>query len=69
MSTTIHDREELRARDAHTRLGFSDDQLRGWFEAAGLAPVQIETLEGGALTVKLWLGRKTGDAIRQVKAA
>lgn len=64
-----HDREELRARDAHTRLGFSDDQLKGWFEAAGLAPVQIETLEGGALTVKLWLGRKTGDILRQVKAA
>lgn len=64
-----HDREELRAQDAHTRLGFSDDQLKGWFEAAGLAPVQIETLEGGELTVKLWLGRKTGDVMRQVKAA
>ncbi|OYX37742.1 MULTISPECIES: ArsR/SmtB family transcription factor [unclassified Sphingomonas] len=64
-----HDREELRARDAHTRLGFSDDQVTGWLEAAGLAPARIETLEGGELTVKLWLARKTGDAIRQVKAA
>lgn len=64
-----HDREELRARDAHTRLGFSDDQVTGWFEAAGLAPARIETLEGGELTVKLWLARKTGDAIKQVKAA
>ena len=64
-----HDREELRARDAHTRLGFSDDQVTGWFEAAGLAPARIETLEGGELTVKLWLGRKTGDAMKQVKAA
>jgi ArsR family transcriptional regulator len=64
-----HDREELRARDAHTRLGFSDEQVTGWFEAAGLALSQVETLEGGELTVKLWLGRKIGDAQKQVKAA
>ncbi|OYY89981.1 MAG: ArsR family transcriptional regulator [Sphingomonas sp. 28-66-16] len=68
-----HDREELRARDAHTRLGFSDEQVIGWFEAAGLAPARIETLEGSALTVKLWLGRKLGagqdDIDQKVKAA
>lgn len=64
-----HDREELRARDAHTRLGFSDDQVAGWFDAAGLALSQVDTLEGGQLTVKLWLGRKTGAALKQVKAA
>jgi len=64
-----HDREELRARDAHTRLGFSDDQVGGWVDAAGLAPARIETLEGGELTVKLWLGRKTGEALGRVKAA
>lgn len=64
-----HDREELRSRDAHTRLGFSDEQILGWFASAGLAPAQIETLEGGELTVKLWLGRKTGTESREVKAA
>lgn len=68
-----HEREELRARDAHTRLGFSDDQVIGWFDAAGLAPARIETLEGGELTVKLWLGRRTGaaneDSGAKVKAA
>jgi len=65
-----HEREELRARDAHTRLGFSDDQVIGWFEAAGLAPQRIETLEGGELTVKLWLGRKIiGEQEQKVKAA
>ncbi|MGK3856653.1 methyltransferase domain-containing protein, partial [Enterococcus faecium] len=31
-----HDREELRTRDAHARLGFSDEQIAGWFDAAGL---------------------------------
>ncbi len=64
-----HDREELRARDAHTRLGFSDDQVAGWFDAGGLSLSQVDTLEGGQLTVKLWLGRKTGVALKQVKAA
>ncbi|MBC9033161.1 metalloregulator ArsR/SmtB family transcription factor [Sphingomonas sp. JC676] len=64
-----HEREELRTRDAHARLGFSDEQMLGWFENAGLAPVKIETLGGGELTVKLWLGRKTGEVTEKVKAA
>jgi ArsR family transcriptional regulator len=64
-----HEREELRSRDAHTRLGFSDEQVLGWFEAHGLAPVKVETLEGGELTVKLWLGRKTGEPSKEAKAA
>ncbi len=64
-----HDREDLRARDAHTRLGFSDAQIDGWFTAAGLMPARIETLEGGELTVKLWLGRKIGEPVREAKAA
>jgi ubiquinone/menaquinone biosynthesis C-methylase UbiE len=64
-----HDREELRARDAHTRLGFSDAQIEGWFAAAGLVAARVETLEGGELTVKLWLGRKAGEPWREVKAA
>ncbi|MES2754122.1 MAG: metalloregulator ArsR/SmtB family transcription factor [Pseudomonadota bacterium] len=53
-----HDREELRQQDAHTRLGFSDEQIGQWFASAGLGLDRVETLEGGALTVKLWLGVK-----------
>ncbi|WP_174292459.1 class I SAM-dependent methyltransferase, partial [Sphingomonas bacterium] len=64
-----HDREELRARDAHVRLGFADEQVAGWFAAAGLQMARVETLVGGELTVKLWLGRKAGAALREVKAA
>lgn len=64
-----HDREELRIRDAHTRLGFADDQIAGWFDAAGLQLARVETLGGGQLTVTLWLGRKTGAGLREVKAA
>lgn len=68
-----HDREELRTRDAHTRLGFSDEQIAAWFDAAGLVPARTETLEGGELTVKLWLARKAATQkqvpVREVKAA
>jgi ubiquinone/menaquinone biosynthesis C-methylase UbiE len=53
-----HDREELRTRDAHSRLGFSDDQMAAWFAKAGLSMMQTEELVGGELTVKLWLGEK-----------
>ncbi|MBY8827265.1 ArsR/SmtB family transcription factor [Hephaestia mangrovi] len=69
-----HDVEELRTRDAHARLGFSDEQIVGWFEAASLLPVRTETLEGGELTVKLWLARRIdqrgGEGLtKEVKAA
>lgn len=64
-----HDREELRARDAHSRLGFADDQIAAWFGNAGLQVARTETLEGGELTVTLWLGRRAGASLREVKAA
>jgi ubiquinone/menaquinone biosynthesis C-methylase UbiE len=64
-----HELEDLRARYAHVRLGFSDAQMLGWFEAARLMPVKTETLEGGALTVKLWLARKGAGEVKEAKAA
>ena len=56
-----HDREELRTQDAHSRLGFSDAQIAGWFGANGLTLAETETLDGGELTVKLWLGRRPAE--------
>jgi ubiquinone/menaquinone biosynthesis C-methylase UbiE len=53
-----HDLEELRDRDAHARLGFSDDQISGWCAAAGLASERVESLSGKTLTVKIWRGAK-----------
>src|SRR3546814_18450457 len=64
-----HDVEELRTRDAHARLGFSDEQMLGWFEAAGLLPARTETLDGGELTAKLWLARKAGAGIQEATEA
>jgi ArsR family transcriptional regulator len=62
-----HEREELRATDAHIRLGFNDEVMSGWFAAAGLTVDQIQHLEGGELTVTLWRGVKA--ALPQRRAA
>jgi ArsR family transcriptional regulator len=64
-----HDREELREQDAHLRLGFADDAIRGWFNAAGLELDRTERLEGGELTVILWRGTKPGFAHQDRAAA
>ena len=52
-----HEREELRVEHAHARLGFSDGQIAGWLAASGLDLVETRTLEGGELTIKLWLAQ------------
>ena len=62
-----HEREELRERDAHIRLGFEDEVMAGWFGAAGLETDLVQHLQGGELTVTLWRGTKA--ALRQRRAA
>src|SRR6476660_3908798 len=62
-----HEREDLRERDAHIRLGFDDEVVAAWFASAGLTVDEIEHLEGGELTVTLWRGVKA--AIAQRRAA
>lgn len=64
-----HDREDLREKDAHLRLGFADDAMRGWFQSAGLTLDRTERLEGGELTVIIWRGRKGGHAVTEREAA
>lgn len=62
-----HEREELRLRDQHARLGFSDDQMESWFAQAGLDLDRVESLPGHELTVKLWLGRRCGARILPIE--
>ena len=55
-----HELEFLRDEHAHRRLGFSDDEVREWCQAAGLRLIKAETLSPSAkdkqkLTVKIWL--------------
>lgn len=64
-----HDRAELKEQDAHLRLGFADNAMRGWFAAAGLELDRIERLEGGALTVILWRGVKLAEKVKEREAA
>lgn len=57
-----HGLEFLREAQAHRRLGFSQDQVRAWFEEAGLDVDVVRDLPppargpGDRLTVSLWLG-------------
>jgi ArsR family transcriptional regulator len=61
-----HDREELRARDAHARLGFADEAMLKWLEDAGLQGRVVEHLEGGELTVTIWAGEQTEKRLKVV---
>ena len=62
-----HDREELRSRDQHERLGFSDEQIADWFAETGLETERTDTLPGGELTVKLWLGRRKAANVLPIR--
>ena len=53
-----HEREELRERDAHIRLGFEDEVMASWFGSSGLEVDEVRHLRGGELTVTLWRGVK-----------
>ncbi len=61
-----HEREELRNRDAHLRLGFADEAMLRYLEAAGLEARVVEHLEG-ELTVTVWAGDRP-HAIMKVVA-
>ncbi len=54
-----HDHEELRTEHAHARLGFSDESMNRWLKQAGIDLAQSRSLDGGKLTVKIWVGRKS----------
>ena len=53
-----HQREELRDRHQHARLGFTDRQMADLLRGAGFAASAPIALEGGDLTVKIWLGTR-----------
>ncbi len=59
-----HDHEELRSIHAHARLGFADAVIKSAFVLNGLLMVHQSTLDGGALTVKIWVGQRPAAADR-----
>ena len=58
-----HEFEHLREDHAHRRLGFSNDQMKRWFNKSGLDLTSYQDLkprkktEQKRLTVSIWLGR------------
>jgi ArsR family transcriptional regulator len=60
-----HEREDLRSSDAHVRLGFADEAILKHCEEAGLEGRVVEHLEGGELTVTIWLGRQPETRLRE----
>ena len=61
-----HEREELRIRDAHVRLGFADETILKYLEEAGLEGRVVEHLDGGELTVTIWLGEQPQAKLKVV---
>lgn len=61
-----HDHEELRDRDAHARLGFADEAICKWMAEAGLNAAVVDHLEGGELTVTIWLGERAEERLKVV---
>jgi ubiquinone/menaquinone biosynthesis C-methylase UbiE/DNA-binding transcriptional ArsR family regulator len=62
-----HDLEYLRQAHQHRRLGFSDEEITRWLEAAGLGAVAALALPPASkegLTVKVWSARKVGETRR-----
>ena len=61
-----HEREELRSQGAHVRLGFADEVMLRYLEEAGLEGRVVEHLEGGALTVTIWIGERGEPRLKVV---
>lgn len=64
-----HQREELRDRHQHARLGFSDRQMAKLLRDAGFAASAPIALEGGDLTVKIWLGTRRAESASPASAS
>ena len=61
-----HEREELRSSDAHVRLGFADEAMLNNLAEADLDGRVVEHLEGGELTVTIWMGERGERKLKAV---
>lgn len=55
---SAHQREELRERHAHARLGFSDAHMDALLREAGFEPTPPIALDEGELVVKIWIATR-----------
>src|SRR5690606_4738821 len=63
-----HNLDRLRDEHEHRRLGFGDDEVAGWFAAAGLTTGEPRHLPGEPLTVVVWTADRARDEARQQQA-
>ncbi|WP_421989982.1 ArsR/SmtB family transcription factor [Qipengyuania sp.] len=56
-----HQREELRDRHAHARLGFEDSQMEGLLSEAGFDPHPPTALGNKELVVKIWIAQRSAS--------
>ena len=61
-----HQREELRDRHAHARLGFEDGQMVGLLDEAGFEPKAPIALDDGELVVKIWIAQRRAESRKAV---
>ena len=59
-----HEREELRNRFAHVRLGFTDEYMLELLTESGFAPATPTVIPGNGLTTKIWIASRNEMAIR-----
>ncbi|HEY7852091.1 MAG TPA: metalloregulator ArsR/SmtB family transcription factor [Caulobacteraceae bacterium] len=63
-----HGLEFLRAEHRHRRLGFFDDEMERWLDAAGLGDLAMTALPppaSGGLTVKVWSATRAAPRVRR----
>lgn len=63
-----HGLEFLRDEHQHRRLGFSDEEMGRWLDAAGLTPAPAAALppeRDGGLTVKIWTAERSATPERR----
>lgn len=58
-----HQREELREKHAHARLGFGDEQMAGLLAGAGFVAAQPISLDDGELIVNIWIAERLAHEI------
>ena len=59
-----HTEEYLRSEFKHHRLGFSDQEIRHYFQTSGIsAKTEPQQLIGDPLTIKIWQANKPGNIL------
>jgi len=62
-----HNKEELRTRFAHARLGFSDQSIQELLHGTGFVPCAVHALDGGELVVKIWIAEREQASQSQMR--